>query len=61
MQDDPPAENQITEVKTDSQPTKGSTYMDMDEETPEGEGEGEEENKEKNEDNVTEQTHHIIG
>lgn len=57
--EDPPAENPITEVKTDSQPAKGQTYMDMDEENPEG-AEEEEENKEKNEDNVTEQTHHII-
>jgi len=56
--EDPPAENQITEVKTDAQPAKGSTYMDMEEGEPK-EGE-EEEEKEKNEDNVTEQTHHII-
>ena len=38
----------------------GSTYMDIDEN---GEGEGDEdgEDAEKSEDNVTEQTHHIIG
>jgi len=57
--EDPPAENAITEVKTEMQPNKGSTYMDIDEN---GEGEGDEdgEDAEKSEDNVTEQTHHII-
>ena len=34
IQEDPPAENQITEVKTDAQPAKGSTYMDMEEGEP---------------------------
>jgi len=58
--EDPVPENNITEVKTDQQPAKGSTYMDIDEAEKE---EGEEENEEggeKTEDNVTEQTHHII-
>ena len=31
MQEDPVPENNITEVKTDQQPAKGSTYMDVDE------------------------------
>ena len=29
--EDPPAENNISEVKTEMQPAKGSTYMDIDE------------------------------
>ena len=37
-QEDPVPENNITEVKTDQQPAKGSTYMDIDEaEKEEGE------------------------
>lgn len=67
--DDPEPSNSITEVKTtinnvgksEMQPTKGSTYMDVDEGGINEEGEeGGEEGKEENDDNVTEQTHHII-
>jgi len=62
--ENPVPENNISEVKTDMQPAKGSTYMDIDENGAE-EGEKEtpeeaEEGNEKTEDNVTEQTHHII-
>ena len=67
--DDPEPANNITEVKTtinnigksEMQPTKGSTYMDVDEggNNEDGVG-GDDEDKEDNEDTVTEQTHHII-
>jgi len=64
--DDPTPENNISEVKqnimnmgkSDMKPGQGGTYMDI-EEGQEGE-EGEEDGKEEGEDNVTEQTHHII-
>merc|ERR1719402_775595 len=67
--DDPTPENSITEVKqnlmnvgkSEMKPGQGGTYMDM-EETQEGVVSGEEETGQEKEgdDNVTEQTHHII-
>lgn len=69
--DDPTSENSITEVKVtpanvarpDMQPTRGGgTYMDMDEtmDSKEDKEEKGEKDKDDVEDNVTEQTHHII-
>jgi len=64
---DPPPENNITEVKqnpmnigkTEMQPGKGGTYMDLGGSGDNSDGETEE--KEENDgENVTEQTHHII-
>merc|ERR1719507_2438348 len=65
--DDPTPENSISEVKqnlmnagkSEMKPGQGGTYMDM-EENGEGEGDEDGEDAEKSEDNVTEQTHHII-
>jgi len=62
---DPPAENNITEVKqnplnmgkSDMQPGKGGTYMDLGGSGDGSDGEGDEK---EDADNVTEQTHHII-
>jgi len=66
--DDPTPENSISEVKqtalnlgkSEMKPGQGGTYMDMEEgEATPGEGDEEGEGKE-GDDNVTEQTHHII-
>merc|ERR1719361_2162964 len=62
---DPPAENNITEVKqnplnmgkSEMQPGKGGTYMDL---GGSGEGSDAEGDEKEDADNVTEQTHHII-
>ena len=62
---DPPAENNISEVKqnpmnmgkSDMQPGKGGTYMDIGGSADGSDGEGEDK---EDADNVTEQTHHII-
>eukprot|EP00094_Tigriopus_californicus_P005291 TCALIF_05101-PA protein Name:"Similar to SMARCC2 SWI/SNF complex subunit SMARCC2 (Homo sapiens)" AED:0.04 eAED:0.04 QI:0/0.66/0.57/0.85/1/1/7/277/1078 len=74
--DDPTPDQSITEIKitsgnagkADMQTSRGggSTYMDMDEKSQDSqrsmdrEGRRNEEDKEENDDNVTEQTHHII-
>merc|ERR1712013_205854 len=65
--DDPTPENSISEVKqnmmnagkSEMKPGQGGTYMDM-EEGAEGAGSGDEEGEKEGDDNVTEQTHHII-
>merc|ERR1719186_1068924 len=63
---DPAPENNISEVKqnpmnmgkSEMQPGKGGTYMDVGGSA--GEGSGDEGDEKENDDNVTEQTHHII-
>jgi len=63
---DPAPENNISEVKqnslnmgkSDMQPGKGGTYMDVG--GSGGDGSGDEGEEKENDDNVTEQTHHII-
>merc|ERR1712130_210089 len=63
---DPAPENSISEVKqnslnmgkSDMQPGKGGTYMDVG--GSGGDGSGDEAGEKENDDNVTEQTHHII-
>merc|ERR1712088_536538 len=65
--DDPTPENSISEVKqnlmnagkSEMKPGQGGTYMDM-EEGAEGAASGDEEGEKEGDDNVTEQTHHII-
>ena len=67
--EDPPSENSINEVKVppanagrpDMQPQKGGgTYMDIDEASMDKDDKDKDKEKEDVEDNVTEQTHHII-
>ena len=67
--EDPPSENSINEVKVtpanagrpDMQPQKGGgSYMDIDEASMDKDEKDKDKEKEDVEDNVTEQTHHII-